>query len=98
MAYYGKVTPGLNDYSSERKFRKLVSSSAIRYKLLGTSDNNGIVDLEMPRKELPSGFFFRPKASDSNTDIVYKDMQEIMAKSKGEYHKRQFRMRMYVKK
>lgn len=97
-AYYGKVTPGLNDYSSERKFRKLVSSSAIRYKLLGTSDNNGIVDLEMPRKELPSGFFFRPKASDSNTDIVYKDMQEIMAKSKGEYHKRQFRMRMYVKK
>lgn len=95
-AYYGANTPRLNDYTSDRKFRKLVSNSPEEYKHIGTSDAQGIVDIQLNRKSLPTGFFFRP-ASDNSSPIVYKDVTDIMSQSVGEYNKRQFRQKMYIK-
>ena len=97
-AYYGSEAPHLNDYANDRKFRKLVSNNSEMYKMVGTSDVAGIIDIELQRKNLPKGFFFRPATDDSNAQIVYKDVKDIMSQSVGEYNKRQFRMKMYVKK
>ena len=97
-AYYGDQTPRLNDYSSDRAFRKLVSSSSEKYKLLGTSDAKGIIDIEMSRKDLPKGFFFRPTTDSKNCAVAYKDVTDVMSQSVGEYNKRQFRQKMYIKK
>jgi len=97
-AYYGDANPRLVDYSNDRKFRKLVSDRSYDYKHVGTSDAEGMVDMELSRKELPTGFFFRPASDKANAQIVYKDMTDIMSKSVGEYNKRQFRMKMYIRK
>jgi hypothetical protein len=96
--YYGGTAPRLNDYSSDRKFRRLASANSGEYRLLGTSDAKGIINMELDRKSLPTGFFFRPSTDNTRTQIVYKDMKEVMAQSVGEYNKRQFRMKMYVEK
>ncbi len=97
-AYYGNEAPKLMDYSSDRRFRKLVSTSAADYKLIGTSDGTGTIDMEFSRKSLPMGFFFRPATDGMDAPISYKDMTDVMSKSEGEYSKRQFRLKMYVKK
>lgn len=97
-AYYGENNPRLNDYSSDRKFKKMVSSRTKDYQQVGTSDANGIIDMELNRKSLPTGFFFRPVLERTNTQIVYKDMKDIMSQAVGEYNKRQFRLKMYIKK
>ena len=97
-AYYGSETPSLNDYANDRKFRKLVSNYSDQYRQIGTSDASGIIDMELQRKNLPKGFFFRPATDNSNTQIVYKDVKDIMSQSVGEYNKRQFRMKMYIRK
>lgn len=97
-AYYGSETPRLIDYSSDRRFRKLVSASSADYKLIGTSDGGGTIDMELNRKSLPTGFFFRSTTDGMEAPISYKDMTDVMSKSEGEYSKRQFRLKMYVKK
>ena len=97
-AYYGGGTPRLMDYSSDRRFRKLVSASSADYKLIGTSDGGGTIDMELNRKSLPTGFFFRSATDGMDAPISYKDMTDVMSKSEGEYSKRQFRLKMYVKK
>ena len=97
-AYYGDNRPRLNDYSSDRQFRKFVSRSSEEFKQMGTSDAEGVVDIEMNRKDLPKGFFFRPSDNEKHASIVYKDVSDIMSQSVGEFNKRQFRLKMYIKK
>lgn len=97
-AYYGDSRPRLNDYSSDRQFRKFVSRSSEEFKQMGTSDVEGVVDIEMNRKDLPKGFFFRPSDNEKHASIVYKDVSDIMSQSVGEFNKRQFRLKMYIKK
>lgn len=97
-AYYGNETPKLMDYSSDRRFRKLVSTGSADYKLIGTSDETGTIDMEFSRKSLPTGFFFRSATDGMDAPISYRDMTDVMSKSEGEYSKRQFRLKMYVKK
>ena len=97
-AYYGNNNPGVNDYSSDRKFRKFASNSSEDFKQVGVSDTEGIVNIELSRKNLPKGFFFRPVSNNTKASIVYKDMTDIMAQSVGEYNKRQFRQKMYIEK
>jgi len=95
-AFYGESVPGLNEYDSDRKFRNMVSSS--EYKQLGTSDEMGIIDLHLVRKDLPRGFFFRPVGYEGKRVVKYVDMADVMAQSKNEHNKRQFRLKMYVDK
>lgn len=97
-AYYGDEPPRLNEYSSDRKFRHLVSNKSEDFKQLGISDDRGVVDIELNRKSLPTGFFFRPAVGNSKSPIAYTDATEVMSQSEGEYNKRQFRKKMYVKK
>lgn len=97
-AYYGDSYPRLNDFSSDRLFRKLVSNNASDFKLQGISDANGIINIELNRKSLPKGFFFRPTNDNNKSSIVFKDASDIMSQSVGEYNKRQFRQKMYIKK
>jgi hypothetical protein len=97
-AYYGDEPLQLNDYSSDRKFRHLVSNKSEDFKQLGISDDRGVVDIELNRKSLPTGFFFRPAVGNSKSPIAYTDATEVMSQSEGEYNKRQFRKKMYVKK
>lgn len=97
-AYYGENYPRLNDFSSDRSFRKLVSRNSEEFKQLGTSDVNGIIDIQLNRKNLPKGFFFRPTTDSKMSSIVFKDVSDIMTHSVGEYNKRQFRQKMYIKK
>jgi len=52
----------------------------------------------MNRKDLPKGFFFRPSDNEKHASIVYKDVSDIMSQSVGEFNKRQFRLKMYIKK
>jgi len=97
-AYYGEENPRLNDFSKDRSFRKMVSYNSEDFKQLGISDANGIIDIQLNRKELPKGFFFRPTVDFKNSSIVYKDVTDVMSLSVGEYNKRQFRQKMYIKK
>lgn len=97
-AYYGEENPRLNDFSKDRSFRKMVSHNSEDFKQLGISDANGIIDIQLNRKELPKGFFFRPTVDFKNSSIVYKDVTDVMSLSVGEYNKRQFRQKMYIKK
>jgi len=68
-AYYGDEPPRLNEYSSDRKFRHLVSNESEDFKQLGISDDRGVVDIELNRKLLPTGFFFRPVVGNSKFHI-----------------------------
>ena len=97
-AHYGNSNPRLNDYSNDRKFRRLVSNNPDEFKQVGVSDADGIVNIELSRKKLPMGFFFRPASQNTSASVVYKDMTDIMNQSVGEYNKRQFRQKMYIKK
>ena len=96
-AFYGPLPPTVKEYDNERKFVKLINQS-YQYKQMGVSGTDGVVDLELSRKALPTGFFFRPTSVDGRTQIVYKDMTDIMAQSKMEYNKRQFRQKIYINK
>ena len=57
---------------------------------------NGELELNLVRKSLPKGFFFRPVGYNNDVKIGYMDVTEIMNQSEGDYNKRQFRMKMYT--
>lgn len=94
-AYYGDEEQKLNRYSSDRKFRNLVSRSD-QYRQVGISDGQGVATLHLLRKNLPSGFFFRPIGYKDKARIVYMDTTDLMARQKESYNKLQLRQKMYV--
>lgn len=96
-AYYGSTQPSFASYANDNAFKKMVNASS-DFRLLGTSDENGIVDLEVSRGKLPTGLFFHPVDYKNRVRPAYKDMTEIMSSSVGDYMKRQFRMKMYTRK
>ncbi len=93
-ANYGTNIPAPNDYSTTKRFNKLVGSTD--YKMLGESDENGVIELHLNRKELPIGLFFRPVGNEKKIKIKYMDVESIMRQSEGTYNKRQFRLKMYT--
>lgn len=96
-AYYGDREFVKKDYKTDSKFAKLVENSN-DFKRMGATDAAGVLDMELVRKNLPKGFFFRPGSANGKAAVEYLDMQYIMAKAKGEYMKRQFRMKIYTAK
>lgn len=97
-AYYGETPPKLESYSDDKSFRKMASKHPDQFRQIGTSDAKGVVDAEFERKVLPMGLFFRPTTDIKMADIVYKDMTNVMNQSAGEYNKRQFRQKMYIRR
>ncbi len=95
-AYSGDETPSVKDYKNDRKFLSMVGDDASHFRQLGESDNMGVIDIHLVRKDLPKGFFFRPVGYGDRVKIKYMDAKEIMLQSEGEYNKRQIRLKMYT--
>lgn len=95
-ANYGKDEPAYKGYQTDKRFRSLISEAPARYKKLGTTGNDGELELHLVRKNLPKAIFFRPVGYGNDIQIMYMDVKDIMSKSEGEYNKRQFRLKMYV--
>ena len=93
-AYYGDNPPVPMDYRDEKRFKKLVASP--NYRQQGESNEQGFLDLEFNRKQLPTGLLFRPVGYGKRIQIYYKDMQNIMRQSQGTYNKRQYRLKMFT--
>jgi hypothetical protein len=94
-AYYGTKTFGLKTYSTDKRFMKLIGES-VDFKKIGVSDDEGEINIELIRKELPKAIFFRPVGYNGRITIEYKDVSDIMSQSSGDYNKRQFRIKMFV--
>lgn len=94
-ANYGNADPSVNSYKNDRRLREVLSSSE-QYQKLGTTDANGEIELNLVRKSLPKGFFFRPVGYGNDVKIGYMNVAEIMSQSRGDYNMRQFRMKMYT--
>jgi len=94
-AYYGSGIPSKDSYKNERKFKKLTDSH--KYKLLGSTDKEGGIEMNLKRNELPTGFMFHAIGYKDKCDIIYFDANDIISKAKGTYNKRQFRIRMSIK-
>lgn len=93
-ANYGTNIPAPNDYSTNKRFNKLAGT--YDYKMLGESDENGVIELHLNRKELPTGLFFRPVGNEKKIKTKYMDIDNIMRQSEGTYNKRQFRLKMFT--
>lgn len=94
--YYGSAPITGGEWSSDKRFKKLVESSA-DFRKLAVSGSDGIIQLELLRKDLPKAIFFRPNGYDGKIGIERKDMSELMQRSTGDYMMRQFNLLMYVK-
>ena len=93
-AYYGSTPPTLLDYRDDKRFKKLVANP--NYRQEGVSNEQGMLDLEFNRKQLPTGLLFRPMGYGKRIQIYFKDMQNIMRQSQGTYNKRQYRLKMFT--
>ena len=94
-AYSGQEPPVPNSYKSDKKFSSLIANSN-HFTLLSTSDNEGIADIQLNRKSLPTGLFFRPVGYNDKIKIQFFDLDDLLNQSKGSYNKRRIRMKMYV--
>lgn len=93
--YFGNAPIVGKEYSTDKRFEKLLNSSA-EFKKLGTSDENGIIKMELMRKDLPKFIFFRAKGYVGRVGIECKSMNHLMLQSNGDYMTRQFRLKMYL--
>lgn len=96
-AYYGDKASIPAKYNDNEAFRKILRTAGEKYRHIGVTDDNGVVDMELKRSTLPTGFFFAPVDVKTKADVVYRDMEEVMSQAKHEYNKRQFRLKMYVR-
>lgn len=95
--YYGKDKKAMSYVTKDGDLYKRIRKSS-DFKELGTTGPDGVVDIHLTRSDLPSGFFFRPIGYENKAKVKYIDMSNVMAQSQGDYTKRQFRLRMFVKK
>lgn len=96
-AYFGEEEPQVKMYQNDKKFLTMVNDNSNAFKQLGESDNEGVIEVHLVRKELPKGFFFRPVGYSDRIKIKYMSGSEIMLQSEGEYNKRQIRLKMYTR-
>ncbi|WP_229098892.1 hypothetical protein [Bacteroides finegoldii] len=95
-AYHGTTPISSNTFSSDRKFRNILSKEGFNYKQMGISDTKGIVEIELDRTNLPMGILFRPD-KDSNIKIKYMSTADLLRQAHGTYMEKQFRLKMYTK-
>ncbi len=93
--YYGSQAIAGKEYSTDKRFEKLVNNST-EFRKIGISDEQGVINLQLIRKDLPKIIFFRPKGYTNKVDIECKAMNDLMMQSNGDYMKRQFRLKMFV--
>ena len=93
-AYYGEGAVLPSAYATPRKFRKTINRNAGAYKQEGLSDEQGKIQVQLDRKNLPVGFVFCPTA-DKDIKAVYLSLDELMRRAAGTYLEKQFRLKMY---
>lgn len=94
--YRGFSTFSSNSFSSDKRFRRLLKKEGMNFQQVGQSGQNGIVEIELDRTNLPTGILFRPQ-EDSSQKIIYMSFEDLMRQAQGTYMKKQFRVKMYTK-
>ena len=82
---------------SESSFKKMTADEPWRFKLIGTTDDNGVADLKLNRKDMPKAFVVYARGN-KKADFKYMTLKEFMSKSTGSYVKRQLRLGLVVKR
>lgn len=93
---FDRPDPKYQFVKSVKQFQKLAARNS-NMQQMGTSDVDGTIELSFQRSNLPYGFFFVPVGYDEKSAIKFVDMSNVKAQSQGDYTKRQFRMKMYLK-
>ena len=86
----------VKDYS-ESSFKKMTAAEPWRFKLLGTTDDNGVADMKLSRKDMPKAFIVYARGN-RKADFKYMTLKEFMSKSTGSYVKRQLRLGLLIKR
>lgn len=94
-AYFGREVPVNNAYKNDKKFKELIGKSN-HFMQLGTTGDDGVADIQLNRKSLPTGVFFRPVSYEDKIKILYMDIDDLFNQSKGGYNKRQIRLKMFA--
>ena len=94
-AYYGNETDLAKVELSDRKFAKLMEKERSMFVQLGLTDENGVSEVKLNRRNLPVGVFFRPQP-ETHIHIKYMNFNDIAFKSKGTYLKKQIRLKMFT--
>lgn len=94
--FKGDYVLTVNSFSTDRRFRKMVDGEKDAYQQVGISDENGIVEIELDRKNLPKGIIFRPD-KDSDVKIKYLPFTDLIRQAHGTYTEKQFRLKMFTK-
>ena len=82
---------------SESSFKKMTADEPWRFKLIGTTDDNGVADLKLNRKDMPKAFVVYARGN-KKADFKYMTLKEFMSKSTVSYVKRQLRLGLVVKR
>ncbi len=94
-AFNGESVPEVKRYNTLKKFRTMVEKSN-EFSLVGVTDAQGQVDIQLNRNNMPKGLFFVPVDGEDKIKTEYEDMNDLQFQSKGTYNKRRFRMKMYA--
>lgn len=94
--FNGDYVLTINSFSTDRKFKKMVDGEKDAYQQVGISDENGKVEIELDRKNLPKGVIFRPN-KDSDVKIKYLPFTDLIRQAHGTYTEKQFRLKMFTK-
>ncbi len=94
--FKGNYALTINSFSTDRKFKRMVDGEKDAYQQVGISDENGNVEIELDRKNLPKGVIFRPN-KDEDIKIKYLPFTDLIRQAHGTYIEKQFRLKMFVK-
>lgn len=95
-AFNGDYVLTVNSFSTDRRFKKMVNGEKDAYQQVGVSDENGKVEIELDRKNLPKGIIFRPN-KDSDVKIKYMLFDDLIKQAHGTYIEKQIRLKMFKK-
>lgn len=94
-AFSGASSPIQNNYSNDKKFQNMIGKSN-EFSQLTITDAEGIADIQLNRKAMPTGLFFRPVGYDDKIKIQYLDLKNLLIETQGTYNKRRFHLKMFA--
>lgn len=87
-------TPKTNEYENSKDFLRFTTLNASTCILMGTSNAEGVIDVNMDRNKLPTAIIFAYKTTTKNQKNAIYDMSEIKAEAANTFKKRQIRIKM----
>lgn len=94
-AFNGTTPPIKNNYANDKKFMSMIGKSN-EFSQLGVSDGEGVADIQLNRKAMPTGLFFRPVGYNDKIKIHYLDLNTLLSETQGTYNKRRFHLKMFA--